>query len=81
MNKSSRKANANQKTRESNYYLSEDHINSAYLYYEEATSYCVILRDNCQIQLIDRGEVLAFLKTDSVPQCCSQYTIKDNANL
>lgn len=57
--------------------MSEDPIMDSFMYFESTgKAFCVILRKNFQIQMIDKGENIAFLKTDGMPTCCSPPTVK-----
>lgn len=81
MNRKSRiGGSSTQKTRESSYFLSEDRINDSFVFRDGNEGFCVILRENCQLQLIDKGEVLCFLKTESAPQCCGELQPKEVAD-
>lgn len=70
-NKSRRGPTSGKKTEDVSVFLSEDDINDSTIYQNGKSSYCVILRANNQIQILEGGKAISSHQTGSSPTCCT----------
>ena len=74
-NKSRRIAPNNKNTIDVGMFVSQDDIIDVVLYKDVVKEYCVVLRSNNQIQIVDQDKSITSYKTEGIPLCVSHFDV------